>query len=271
MGFLGGVAWAMLVARVCQLYPNACAGTLVAKFFLIMHQWEWPQPILLKPMEEGPLNVRIWNPKLYASDKLHRMPIITPAYPSMCATHNVTASTHTIMVDQFREATHVVNTIMLHHAPWDELFVPYDYFGRYRHYLQIIAASRRKEAHVRWSGLVESRLRQLVMKLEVIEGIALTHPYFKGIERHFHHVCDDSYVALSHGLWSATVHAGSNHIYTTSFYIGLKLKPPSRNGLLPSRRQLDISWPSTEFMDLVTSWEQFDGHSMSIAVQNLKR
>jgi poly(A) polymerase len=39
MGFFGGVVWAMLVARVCQLYPKASAGTIVAKFFRIMHQW----------------------------------------------------------------------------------------------------------------------------------------------------------------------------------------------------------------------------------------
>ena len=39
MGFLGGVAWAMLVARICQLYPNQCAGAIVSKFFTIMAQW----------------------------------------------------------------------------------------------------------------------------------------------------------------------------------------------------------------------------------------
>ena len=33
--FLGGVSWAMLVARTCQLYPNAIASTLVQKFFLV--------------------------------------------------------------------------------------------------------------------------------------------------------------------------------------------------------------------------------------------
>lgn len=64
MGFLGGVAWAMLVARICQLYPNEAAGAIVSRFFIIMYQWNWPQPVLLKPIEEGPLPVRVWNPKV---------------------------------------------------------------------------------------------------------------------------------------------------------------------------------------------------------------
>lgn len=38
-GFLGGVAWAMLVARICQLYPNAIAGAIVSRFFIIMYRW----------------------------------------------------------------------------------------------------------------------------------------------------------------------------------------------------------------------------------------
>ena len=40
LGFLGGVAWAMLVARICQLYPNEVAGTIVSRFFIIMYQWK---------------------------------------------------------------------------------------------------------------------------------------------------------------------------------------------------------------------------------------
>ena len=39
LGFLGGVSWAMLVARTCQLYPNAAASTLVEKFFLVFSKW----------------------------------------------------------------------------------------------------------------------------------------------------------------------------------------------------------------------------------------
>ncbi|KAF7324236.1 Poly(A) polymerase [Mycena sanguinolenta] len=82
-GFLGGVAWAILVARICQLYPNAVAGAIISRFFIIMYQWSWPQPVLLKQIEEEPLQVRVWNPKLYPADRSQRMPIITPAYPAI--------------------------------------------------------------------------------------------------------------------------------------------------------------------------------------------
>lgn len=39
LGFLGGVSWAMLVARTCQLYQNAVAATLLQKFFLVFSKW----------------------------------------------------------------------------------------------------------------------------------------------------------------------------------------------------------------------------------------
>jgi hypothetical protein len=54
----------MLVARVCQLYPMACGAVLVAKFFMVMSKWPWPNPVLLQEEEEGPLQVRVWNPKV---------------------------------------------------------------------------------------------------------------------------------------------------------------------------------------------------------------
>ena len=56
LGYLGGVSWAMLTARVCQLYPNAEPSTLLQKFFLVFLKWQWPQPVLLKKPEEAGLN-----------------------------------------------------------------------------------------------------------------------------------------------------------------------------------------------------------------------
>jgi poly(A) polymerase len=63
-GFPGGVAWAIAVARVCQLYPKATSSVIVNRFFRIFRQWPWPQPVLLRQMEEFPLGLRTWNPKV---------------------------------------------------------------------------------------------------------------------------------------------------------------------------------------------------------------
>ncbi|KAL0603019.1 Poly polymerase alpha, partial [Plecturocebus cupreus] len=103
LGFLGGVSWAMLVARTCQLYPNAIASTLVHKFFLVFSKWEWPNPVLLKQPEECNLNLPVWDPRVNPSDRYHLMPIITPAYPQQNSTYNVSVSTRMVMVEEFKQ------------------------------------------------------------------------------------------------------------------------------------------------------------------------
>lgn len=78
VGFPGGIAWAMLVARVCQLYPAASGSVIVGKFFRIMNKWAWPQPVLLKQIEEGPLQMKVWNPKVSQARKLlYSVPKVT--------------------------------------------------------------------------------------------------------------------------------------------------------------------------------------------------
>ena len=95
LGFLGGVNYAILVAFVCQRYPNACPATLVRKFFLMFTQWRWPNPILLTgiedlhPAETEGRYLPVWNPKMNPKDGLHLMPIITPAFPAMNSSYNV--------------------------------------------------------------------------------------------------------------------------------------------------------------------------------------
>ena len=64
LGYLGGVSWAMLVARTCQLYPNAAPSTIVHKFFLVFSQWEWPQPVLLRQPDNVNLGFPVWDPRV---------------------------------------------------------------------------------------------------------------------------------------------------------------------------------------------------------------
>ncbi|KAI9011184.1 polymerase [Gaertneriomyces semiglobifer] len=272
MGFFGGVAWAILVARVCQLYPNAAAGAIVSKFFRIMHKWAWPQPVLLRQIEEGPLAVRVWNPKIYPQDKVHRMPIITPAYPSMCATHNVTVSTQRVTTQEFERAADIADRVMIGSAKWLELFTPSDFFLRYKYYLQVIASSSDPEAQLRWSGMVESRLRQLVMKLELVENLEIAHPYIKSFEKTCRCYTEEERNQAAHGQFPSAradqKAEGGQLLYTTSFYIGLMVKAKDPNSNAP--RKLDISWPTREFVSMVRLWDKFDEQNMGIVVQYMK-
>ncbi|KAI5477453.1 poly(A) polymerase Pla1 [Pseudohyphozyma bogoriensis] len=285
VGFLGGVAYAMLVARICQLYPKGNAGSIIARFFTIYQQWNWPQPILLKNIEEGPLQVRVWNPKLYPADRAHRMPIITPAYPAMCSTHNVSKSTHSIMTEEFKRGADVVNRVIMGSAQWSELFADHEFFTTYKHYLQVTASSMSAEAQLKWSGTVESRLRQLVLKLEFVETLIHARPYVKGFDRITYCVDEEEQRAiLMGGPVSEVVAArtgkeedaekegrpeeGWREVHSTSYYIGLMIEKalPGANGA----RKLDISYPSQEFTKLVKMLDTYDEGTMAVTVKHMK-
>lgn len=186
MGFPGGVAWAMLVARICQLYPNAVSATVIGKFFNILTKWNWPQPVLLKPIEDGPLQVRVWNPKIYPQDRSHRMPVITPAYPSMCATHNITSSTQKVIISELKRGGNILDEIVTGAKTWKDFFVKHTFFNEYKYYLSIVAATKgTAEGHLKWSGLVESKVRLLVQKLELLETIGISHPFVKTFDKSY--------------------------------------------------------------------------------------
>ncbi|KAI9263349.1 Poly(A) polymerase central domain-containing protein [Phascolomyces articulosus] len=295
MGFFGGVAWALLVARICQLFPNACGATIVSQFFQIMHKWKWPTPVLLKHTEVAPLEFRVWDPELYPADKSHRMPIITPVYPAMCATHNVTYSTMKIMIKEFKRGAEVVDRIFVGSGSWIDLFEKSDFFHAYKHYLQVIACSTSPESQLEWSGLVESRIRQLLLKLELNDMLFLAHPYIHGFERIHYCLNEQEKMDVSKGIFvpERTFPVGEGNaddrrkqqtghtigysngqmnameaVYTTTFYIGLfvEVKPDRSAG----PRKLNLAWPVQEFNKLVRSWEKFDSTSMNIVVKNLR-
>ncbi|XP_053102860.1 poly(A) polymerase gamma isoform X2 [Hemicordylus capensis] len=175
LGFLGGVSWAMLVARTCQLFPNALASTLVHKFFEFFSTWAWPNPVLLKQPEESNLNLPVWDPRVNPADRYHLMPIITPAYPQQNSTYNVSTSTRTVMVEEFKKALTVTKEIFEGKSDWPKLLEAPNFFQKYKHYIVLTASSSTEKHHLEWVGLVESKIRVLVGNLERNEFITLAH------------------------------------------------------------------------------------------------
>ncbi|XP_075102425.1 nuclear poly(A) polymerase 4-like isoform X2 [Nicotiana tabacum] len=177
-GFLGGVNWALLVARICQFYPNAVPSMLVSRFFRVYTQWRWPNPVMLCPIEEDELGFLVWDPRKNPKDRTHHMPIITPAYPCMNSSYNVSPSTLRVMMDQFQFGNKICEEIELNKAQWAALFEHYLFFEVYKNYLQVDIVAADSDDLLAWRGWVESRLRQLTLKIERdTNGMLQCHPY----------------------------------------------------------------------------------------------
>lgn len=185
------------------------------------------------------------------------MPIITPSYPSMCATHNITKSTKEIICRELARGGNITDRIMTGKASWKDLFVKHTFFTKnYKYYLSVISASTTKEAQLIWAGLVESKVRLLVANVENHESIALAHPFNKGFERVHRCSSEDEIESVKEGNLQyqikeiPTVTTDPSHdttlgtavkdqngdapksepekkeslVYTTTHYIGLELR-----------------------------------------------
>merc|ERR1719384_2480115 len=223
MGYLGGVSWAMLVARVCQLYPNAAPSTLLQKFFLVFLKWQWPQPVLLKKPEDFGLGFQVWDPRYNVADRFHVMPILTPAYPQQNSTFNVSNSTLKVMQGEFEASMKICEDIVAGKSKWEKLFEAPNFFCKYRHFIVLEASSSCEEDQLTWEGLVESNVRHMVTNLER-EAISLAHVWPK------------SYRSLVEGCDKICCY----------WFIGLKVEIKEGSG-----GQLDLTTPIKAFTDIV--------------------
>ncbi|KAF5181022.1 Poly(A) polymerase [Thalictrum thalictroides] len=166
VGFLGGMDWALLVGRICQLYPNALPSMLVSRFFRVYTQWRWPNPVMLCAIEEGSLGLSIWDPRRNPLDRYHKMPIITPAYPCMNSSYNVSSSTLHVMTEEFQRGNDICEGMEVNKADWSMLLEPYPFLEAYKNYLQIDISAENDDDLSRWKGWVKSQLHQLTLKIE---------------------------------------------------------------------------------------------------------
>jgi poly(A) polymerase len=75
-GWPGGVAWAIMVARICIYYPKANSAMIVKRLFMVMLKWAWPDPIrLVDKIQDAGLGLNSWNPQVSQVE--------TPVYPSV--------------------------------------------------------------------------------------------------------------------------------------------------------------------------------------------
>jgi len=171
-GFLGGVNWAILVAFICQLYPTATPSVLLHNFFETYKVWKWPTEIrLCHPYEVDGLDFDQWE--------VHRaggelMPIITPAYPCMNSSYNVSKYTLRIMTEEFARGQRICKNLLDANrkspiedlSAWAALVEPSEFFVKYGSYVVVKTIASDEDKLNRWSGWVESRIRKYLDELD---------------------------------------------------------------------------------------------------------
>lgn len=250
-GYFGGVAYTLCVARVCQLFPNASSFTIVQKFFKLFMQWKWPNPVILKKLDHCDLNFRVWDPASNMSDKFHKMPVITPAYPSMCSTHNVFSSTQYFFTRELTRAHKIVSKTIDINLSLRELFSPTDLFMAYKNFIVVFCVSVVGDGYEAWQGFVESKVRILCGKLEETESVSYAIPYPKAFSY--------AKVPQKFGL--------EKYARCALYFVALDF---SNVKLMVNNKKVMISTQVSEFNDFVLQ-SPMKTESTSIIVKSLKK
>jgi len=169
LGYLGGIAWSLLVAKVCQLFPNLKESELTIKFFQLFSCWKWPFPVIIKDYpkidQNNDLFYQNWNPKSNSHDSKHLMPIISPAFPCVNTAYNVSKSTFQVIVNELKRANHLILQMEVDNLNrWDMIFEKIRFDLPFN--IKIDALSN--EDNSIWEEFIESKLRIFIQELEKI-------------------------------------------------------------------------------------------------------
>jgi poly(A) polymerase len=130
LGHTSGIGWAIMVAKVCQCYPQQNGAGVILRFFKFYEKWFTPVPSANRP--NNPIFItssltptitlpnvpRSWQPNPRAPPALY--PIITPAYPYQNSCYTVNRTTLKTICDEFTRGLKILQEHMdaeVHDAP----------------------------------------------------------------------------------------------------------------------------------------------------------
>ena len=238
MGFYGGITWAILSARVCQMYPHFTPLQICYKFFLVYARWNWSNPVTLCPIthstEVGLMGFKVWNPKLHASDRYHLMPIVTPSFPCMNSTYNVTETTKRILISEFARGAEVMGAFAEEKGSetvLNKLVRSPPFLSLFNYYIVVDVYCGSETAFNKLKGFVESRVRMFLKYLESSSGIQSVRPWPKEFDAN-----------------------DTQGVHRTMWLVGLSF-PPTKAGV---STVTDLRHPFALFHEKLNDWAEKD-------------
>ncbi|OAG29667.1 poly(A) polymerase [Nematocida displodere] len=263
-GYMGGVAYALCIARICQMFPGIDAFETVGRFFSAFAKWQWPQPVVIKEVPDCNFNLKVWNPKTNLAHRNDKMPVITPVYPSICSTHNVSVSTLTVMKRDFTRCASICEQVAAKTVEIDEgldaLCAPTDFFTRHKNYFAVAVAADNSAEFAKFMGFAETKVRILASKLENIENIAFAYVFPK--------TYTTTSTPATNYLLRTMECSGESYAFGVIF-IGIEF---SSNKLpINASRKMNLSRPVSEFKTLLEAYEHDEECAISYEVFPLKQ
>lgn len=99
-------------------------------------------------------------------------PIITPAFPAMNSTFNVSLTTRNIILTELEKAGKITGHLISSKntgdkkITWHRLFKKFPFFKAYTNFVQIMILSNNEEINQKWKGYAETKIKKLLQGLE---------------------------------------------------------------------------------------------------------
>ena len=178
MGYLGGVAWAILVAKVCQLYPKCKSNKLIRKFFELYGSWDWENPVQINEIKrdvEFSCPLTVWSKEAIPHCPFY---IITPAFPAQNTNKGTNQILRRVLIEEFNIFKDYTSKINIEDKnckyTWKGLFQGgVRLFEGYNYFLQIDILAMNKADFKAWDGFVESQSLKLIYNFIDIPQIKL--------------------------------------------------------------------------------------------------
>jgi hypothetical protein len=102
------------------------------------------------------------------SERFQAMPILTTTYPLMNSTFNVSQHTQKLIQEKMLVAAEICDRVLDEKEEWEALFKTRHMFHEYEHFLVVMASAT---DHLKWFGLIESKIRYFVQNFEKEECV----------------------------------------------------------------------------------------------------
>lgn len=164
-------------------------------------------PVIVEPLERhGDLEHLIQSRSYFRHEDMFNnrtgvqrrmMHIITPAFPQMNTTFNVSESQLKIIEDSLLEGFKILKLISLGELSWEDLLLEYPFFHDYDHFIEIEILSKDEKEFFKWKGLIQARLRYLVTSIESEVGSRLNlHLWPQEFDVYFEQESDFKYASF---------------------------------------------------------------------------